>query len=152
MKISRRTVVKGLSAGFCSTALATSLAPALAKSSTTDGPATNDTLRVQIAHQWGGDSLAAVIKNTSDHSATITDINSVAADYGRFNFADLIKNGPLMLSAGEEVYVPFTVMGTPTKPYGHFDNRLPNHLKRSLKISTNNPLTKVTTSMGPKLV
>lgn len=150
MKISRRTVVKGLSAGFCSTALATSLAQA--KSSAIEDTATNDTLRVQIAHRWGGNSIAAIIKNTSDHSATITDINSVSADYGRFNFTDLTKNGPLTLSAGEEVHVPFIVMGTPTRPYGHFDNRLQKHLKRSLKISTVNQFTKVITSLSPKVV
>ena len=44
-----------------------------------------------------------MIKNTSDHDTTITDINSVAIDHGRFNFADLTRNGPLKLAAGEEV-------------------------------------------------
>ncbi len=154
MTISRRTVVKGLSTGFCSTALITKMTPAMATANkpASDNGASNDTLRVQIAHQWGSNSIAAVIKNTSGHSATITDINSVSADYGRFNFSDLTKSGPLTLSAGEEVYVPFTVMGTPARPYGHFDNRLQKHLQRSLKISTSNQFAKVTTSVSPKVV
>lgn len=154
MKISRRTVVKGLGTGIFSTALASQasgISPSLT-SQNTDNPATDDTLRVQIAHRWGADSIVAVIKNTSDHSATITDINSVATDYGRFNFSDLTKYGPLTLTSGEEIHVPFTVMGTPVKPYGHFDNRLQKHLKRSLKIATTSQSTQVTTSLNPKVV
>lgn len=151
MKISRRAVVKSLCTSLGATALSTTLAPAMAKE-TIEHSANEDSLRVQIAHRWGDESIAAVIKNTSDHSTTITEINSVTADYGRFNFADLIKNGSLTLSAGEEVHVPFTVMGTPVKPYGHFDNRLQKHLKQSLRITTGNRFAKVTTSINPKLV
>ena len=148
MKISRRTVVKGIGAGIFSTTVTS----VLANSAENKTPVSQDTLSVQIAHQWGNESIAAVIKNTSDKSTTITDINSVAAEYGRFNFESLTRNGPLTLSAGEEVHVPFTVMGTPVTPYGHFDNRLQKQLKKALKISTGNGLSKVTTAMGPKLV
>ena len=148
MTISRRTVVKGLGAGICSTALT----PALAKSNHQHKLESHDTLRVQLAHQWGSESIAAVVKNTSRHSTTITDMNSVAADYGRFNFSELTENGPLTLAAGEEIHVPFILMGTPAKPFGHFDNRLQKHLKSTLKISTTNSRTRVTTASGPKIV
>ena len=152
MKISRRTVVKSLTT-LSTAALTTKLTPAVASTQgTSENSDSDDTLRVQIAHRWGDESIAAVIKNTSDHSTKITDINSVTADYGRFNFADLTKNGSLTLRAGEEIHVPFTAMGTPAKPYGHFDNRLQKHLQKSLKISTSQPLARVTTSLSPKIV
>lgn len=152
MKISRRTVVKGLTT-LGTTALATKLTPAIASTrGASEHAESDDTLRVQIAHRWGDESIAAVIKNTSNHGTTITDINSVTADYGRFNFAELTKKGSLTLAAGEEVHVPFTVMGTAAKPYGHFDNRLQKHLQKSLRISTSQPFARVTTSLSPKIV
>jgi len=159
MKISRRTAIKGIGASMATTAAAPALsARALSADAfsiiddNSANPAQTDKLNVQVAHQWGKESIVAVIKNTSDHSTTITDINSVAAEYGRFNFESLTRNGPLTLSAGEEVHVPFTVMGTPVTPYGHFDNRLQKQLKKALKISTASRSTKVATAMGPKLV
>lgn len=149
MKMSRRTAIKGISAGIA-TAVA---APVFAKTASANTADQNtDTIRVQIAHQWGNDSIAAVIKNTSTHNTTITNIDSVAADYGRFNFSDLTKNGPITLAAGEEVHVPFTIMSTPAKPYGHFDNRLQKTLKGSLSITTTKKVASVTTTLSPKIV
>ena len=158
MKISRRTIVKGIGAGIFSTTATSVLANAGkdSQSGSNDPPKTfnpQDTLRVQIAHKWGENSIAAVIRNTSGRCTTITNINSVTADYGRFNFSNLTRNGPVTLAAGEEVHVPFTVMGTPAKPFGHFDNRLQKHLQRSLYISTDtSKIAKVVTSMGPRVV
>jgi len=151
MKISRRTVVKGIGAGLCSTTATSVLASDYNRKRHSESEY-QDTLRVQIAHRWGGEGIAAVIKNTSDHNTTITDINSVAVDHGRFNFADLTRNGPLKLGAGEEVHVMFTVMGTPAKPYGHFDNRLQKQLRKSLKVTTTDKNARVTSSMNPKIV
>ena len=106
-----------------------------------------------MAHQWSKESLAAVIKNTSPHPATITEITPVIADYGRFNFSDLTREGPLTLAAGEEVHVPFTIMGTPVKPYGHFDNRLQKIIDKSLQISTSNHQSaKVLTPLNIRVV
>jgi len=147
MKISRRTVVKGIGAGIASAAI-----PANSPAAIANRAADSDKFTVQLAHQWGKDSLGAVIKNTSDHPATITNMTSVAADYGRFNFSELTDKGPLTLLAGEEIHVPFTVMGTPVKPYGHFDNRLQKKIKQSLKISTTNKVALVSTTMNPKIV
>ena len=144
MKISRRTVVKGLGAGIASAAIPVSGA-AVANSAT-------DTFAAQLAHQWGKDSLVAVVKNTSDHSATITDMTSVVAEYGRFNFSELTRNGSLTLAAGDEIHVPFTVMGTPVKPYGHFDNRLQKKIRESLQISTTNQVAQVSTTLNPRIV
>lgn len=146
MKISRRTVIKSIGAS------AASLTAASAVSAKTKNTEKADTISVQIAHQWAEDSIAAVIKNTSAHHTAITNINSVTADYGRFNFEALTSNGPLHLAPGQEVHVPFTVMGTPVKPYGHFDNRLQKKLKESLVVSTANTLSKVSTSISPRLV
>jgi len=147
MKVSRRTAIKSIGAGVAAATL-----PGIAQSFQAATTHNTDALRVQIAHQWGKDSIAAVIKNTSTHPTTLTDISSVSADYGRFNFSDLTRNGPLTLAAGEEVHVPFTVMGTPVKPYGHFDNRLQKKLKESLSISTANRSVNVTTSLTPVVV
>lgn len=152
MKISRRTIVKGIGAGICSTTVTSVLANASRRKSLLSKDTAQDSLSVQIAHQWGDESIAAIIKNTSDHNTTITDINSVAAEYGRFNFAALTRNGPLTLAAGEEVHIPFTVMGTPVAPYGHFDNRLQKQLKKTLRISTDNRKTRVRTAMHPIIV
>ena len=153
MNISRRTAIKGIGAGMATvvaTPAVSTAALATGNSSGTDEH--SDKLTVKIAHQWGKESIAAVIKNTSDHSTTITSINPVAADYGRFEFSSLTDSGPLTLAAGEEVHVPFTPMGTPGKPYGHFDNRLQKILKESLKISTTGRTARATTSMGPVIV
>ena len=147
MKISRRTAIKGLGAGLASAAI-----PATHAASVQSAGAT-DTFSVQVAHQWSKESLAAVIKNTSPHPATITEITPVIADYGRFNFSDLTREGPLTLAAGEEVHVPFTIMGTPVKPYGHFDNRLQKIIDKSLQISTSNHQSaKVLTPLNIRVV
>ena len=144
MKMSRRTVVKGIGAGIASAAIPRGVD---AQSELSD-----EKFSVQVAHRWGGNSIAAVIKNKSNHPATIVDITSVAADYGRFNFSELTKNGALTLAAGEEVVIPFTVMGTPVKPYGHFDNRLQKKLKESLKITTTQKHAQVKVSVSPRVV
>jgi len=146
MKISRRTVVKGMGAGIATAAIP------VTSSAIANHAVDSDNFTVQVAHQWGKDSLVAVIKNTSDHPATITKMTSVAAEYGRFNFSELIDKGPLTLLAGEEIHVPFTVMGTPVKPYGHFDNRLQKKIKQSMKISTTNKIALVSTTMNPRIV
>ncbi len=148
--ISRRTALKGIGAGIASAALARTANAGI--SSTTSYTANTDTFRVQLAHRWGNDSLAAVIKNTSPHAVTITNATPVAADYGRFNFSKLTHRGPLTLAAGEEVHVPFEVMGTSVKPYGHFDNRLQKKLNEALVISTKNASSKVTTTLNPRIV
>jgi len=147
MKLSRRTIIKGIGATAASTAM-THTASGVLK----DSDANTDTFRVQVAHQWGKDGLAAVIKNTSPHTVTITDITEVIGEYGRFNFSDLTRNGPLQLTAGEEVHVPFRVMATPVKPYGHFDNRLQKKIKDSLAIPTTNPAAQVSTTRNPRIV
>ena len=154
MKISRRTAIKGLSASIATSVAAPALAAEAFSTVNNNSPvaAQIDKLKVQVAHQWGKESIVAVIKNTSDRSTTITAISPVTADYGRFNFSELTKTGPLTLAAGEEVHVPFTLMGTPAKPFGHFDNRLQKILKKSMAISTTNNFAKVTTSMSPRIV
>jgi len=149
MNISRRTAIKSVGA----TVAAVATTPALATA--THGISSDrqqDSLNVQIAHQWGKESIAAVIKNTSNTTTTITDIDSVAADYGRFDFSDLTRNGSLTLASGEEVHVPFSVMGTPVKPYGHFDNRLQKILRKSLRVSTTGKSVNVTTSLSPRII
>ena len=146
MKISRRTAVKGMGA-----AIATAAIP-VTSAAVANHAVNSDSFTVQVAHQWGKDSLVAVIKNTSDHPATITKMTSVAAEYGRFNFSELTDKGPLTLPAGEELHVPFTVMGTPVKPYGHFDHRLQMKIKQSMKISTTNNVAQVSTTMNPRIV
>ena len=149
MNISRRTAIKSIGAGLAGAAIPSSHASV----DITNGINT-DSFSVQLAHQWGKDSMVAIVKNTSDHPATITQFapGAVVADYGRFNFSQLTDNGPLTLAAGEEAHVPFTVMGTPVKPYGHFDNRLQKIIRDSLTINTQNRVAKVTTTLSPKIV
>ena len=155
MTISRRTVIKGLGASIATTsalAVSSGIAGASAGVDASRSEDLPDSLNVQLAHQWGDDSLAAVIRNTSGHTVTLLDINSVAADYGRFNFSELTRNGPITLAPGAEIHVPFVQMGTPVKPYGHFDNRLQKLLKASMTVSTTNPVASVSTSMSPRIV
>lgn len=154
MSISRRNAIKGISAGMATAVVAPILSADTfpAKDEAIKADSQSDRLNVQIAHQWGNESIVAVIRNTSDHNTTITDISPVTAGYGRFDFSDLTKTGPVTLAAGEEVHVPFTVMGTPAKPFGHFDNRLQKMLKKSLAVTTTNSNVKVTTSMSPRIV
>ena len=149
MKISRRTAIKGIGTG-----IATAVASPALSAANNDSPATaqSDSLHVQVAHKWGKQSIVAVVKNTSGHNTTITDMSPVTADYGRFDFSSLTETGPLTLAAGEEVYVPFTLTGTPVKPFGHFDNRLQKILKKSLTVSTTSRSARVTTSMSPRIV
>ena len=149
MNISRRTAIKSIGAGLATAAIPSSQAADDAISSIN-----TDTFSVQLAHQWGKDSLVAIVKNTSSHPATITQFSpgAVVADYGRFNFSQLTDNGPLTLAAGEEAHVPFTIMGTPVKPYGHFDNRLQKIIRDSLTINTKNKVAKVTTALSTRLV
>lgn len=149
MNISRRTAIKSVGATLAGVATTRAIASTGSAQSSANH---QDSLSVQIAHQWGKESIAAVIKNTSDNSTTITDINSVVANHGRFDFSKLTRNGSLTLASGEEVHVPFTVMGTPVKPYGHFDNRLQKILKQSLKVSTANQSVNVTTSLSPRII
>jgi len=157
MKITRRAAIKGIGAGITAVAApAFSTTVIAAKHEPSEADARiellTDRLHVQIAHQWGKKSIAAVIRNTSDHEITITDISPVKTDHGYFDFSDLTKTGPMTLLAGQEVHVPFTVISTPVKPFGHFDNRLQKILKKTLAVSTTNSNAKVTTSMSPRIV
>lgn len=154
MKITRRTAIKGLAASVASATIANGVkAGTVPKFASKDfNPDNTDTFKVQVAHRWGNESLAAVIKNTSPHAATINNVNSLSADYGRFNFSTLTQHGPLTLAAGEEVIVPFEVMGTPVNAFGHFDNRLQKRLQEALVISTENASAKVTTTLNPRIV
>lgn len=147
MEVSRRTVIKGIGAGIASAAI-----PASAAISSNKSNHTTDTFRIRIAHQWSNESVAAVIKNTSPQSTTITGMTSVVTDHGRFDFSELTDNGPLTLAAGEELNVPFTVMGTPAKAYGHFDHRLQKKIRESLVITTANQSAKVSITLNPQIV
>ena len=158
MDQSRRNTLKAIGATTIAATIGTltplSVATAV-ENSPVASPLSVDQFSVFIEHTWGGQEATVVIKNTSDHSATITDIKPsfVSAEPGLFDFSVVTRNGSRTLERDEEVRIPFTRMGSPMTAIGHFDHSLQKHLRNTLTIRTDQwQVAKTTTSLSPKIV